>query len=68
MVYKVSHSEITAQDKLREVERELGQRRRVYARLVEQKKLKQEVADRQIAIMEAIRFDMQVLASKERLL
>lgn len=68
MAYRISLREITVQEKLHEIERELNQRRRVYARLVEQRKLRQDVADRQIAIMEAIRTDYVALAAKERLL
>lgn len=63
-----SSDAITAQEKLREVEREISQRRRVYVRLVVQKKLRQEVADRQLAIMIAIRDDYVALAAKERLI
>lgn len=60
--------EITATDKLREINREIGQRRRVYPRLVAAEKMTQQAADRQIAIMEAIRADYEPQANKERLL
>ena len=61
-------TEITATDKLREINREIGQRRRVYPRLVAAEKMTQQTADRQIAIMEAIRADYEPQANKERLL
>ena len=44
-------------DKLHEVEREIGQRHRVYKRLVEQGKLRKETADKQIEIMVAVAND-----------
>lgn len=59
---------ITATDKLREINRELGQRRHVYPRRIAAGKMTQQAADRQIAIMEAIRADYEPQASKERLL
>jgi hypothetical protein len=62
----------TARDKATEARREVGYRRRVYARLVGEGKMKGHDADRQIAIMEAIAADYAVLAEaeekKERLL
>lgn len=48
---------ITVSDKLKEVEREIGQRRRVYARLIAAGKLTQQKADRQIEIMSAVAAD-----------
>jgi hypothetical protein len=45
---------ITDFDKLQCVVRELGFRRRVYARRVEQGKMTQAQADREIAVMESI--------------
>lgn len=50
-------TQFTAEDKFKEARRELAQRKRVYPRLVAQGSLKQAEADRQIAIMEAIRDD-----------
>lgn len=47
----------SAEDKLREVERELGYRKRLYPRWVKEGKMKQEQADANIAIMEAIAED-----------
>ena len=61
-------TEITATDKLREINREIGQRRRVYPRLIAKGAMTQQAADRQIAIMEAIRADYEMQANKERLL
>jgi len=48
---------ITDFDKLQCAVRELGFRRRVYARRVEQGKMKQAEADRELAVMECIRQD-----------
>ncbi len=56
---------ITGRDKLREAEREVQQRERVYARLVENGKLTRQKADRQIAIMEAIAADYRRQAVEE---
>jgi hypothetical protein len=50
---------ITDFDKLQCVVRELGFRRRVYARRVEQGKMTQAQADREIAVMESIAKDYQ---------
>lgn len=49
--------EFTHADKLASVEREIGFRKRVYARRVAENKMKQETADREIAIFEAIAAD-----------
>ncbi len=49
--------DITDTQKLAAVNRELVFRRRVYARRVDQGKMTQELADRQILIFEAIRAD-----------
>lgn len=56
-------SAFTAQQKLEAVERELGFRRRVYARRVEER-----IADEQIAVFEAIAADYREKAAGERLL
>ena len=48
--------------------RELKMRRRVYPRWVEQKRLTQQKADAEIAMMEAIETHFTALASSERLL
>ena len=58
----------TADDKLKAIEREIGYRRHVYPRRVMDKKMTQELADKQIAVMEAIAEDYRTAASKERLL
>ena len=50
---------ITDFDKLQCVVRELGFRRRVYARRIEQGKMTQAQADREIAVMESIAKDYQ---------
>ncbi len=48
---------ISDQDKLECAQREIKQRRRVYARLVANGRMKQAAADREIAVMEAIAED-----------
>ena len=58
----------TAQQKREAVERELGYRRRVYKRQVENGKMKQAQLDFQIAIFEAIAADYTEAAAKERLI
>ncbi len=58
----------TAADKLEAVRREIGQRKYVYKRLVEEKKRTQAWANREIAVMEAIAEDYEPQAAKERLL
>lgn len=47
----------TLEEKLKEVEREIGQRHRVYPRLVSRGTIRQAVADKQLAIMIAVRDD-----------
>ncbi|MER2263549.1 hypothetical protein [Methylobacterium oxalidis] len=56
----------TAADKLRCAEREVRQRRRVYAGLVASNRMKQADADREIACMEAIASDYRVQAVAEK--
>lgn len=58
----------TAQDKLEAVQRELAFRRRVYERRVADGKMTQQLADRQIAVFEAIADDYNQKAAGERLL
>ena len=58
----------TSAEKLAAVERELTYRRRVYARRVADEKMTQALADRQIALFEAIAADYRAAAEKERLL
>jgi type IV secretory pathway TrbD component len=58
----------TAKDKLEAVERELGYRRRVYVRRVMNKQMTQELADRQIAVFEAILADYVEMEKRDRLI
>lgn len=58
----------TAKDKLDAIERELNYRRRVYPRMVGAGKMTQTLADKQIALFEAIRDDYAKQAQGERLL
>lgn len=50
---------VTDEMKRDECKREVGYRRRVYARLVAEGKMKRDDADRRIAIMEAMQADYQ---------
>lgn len=54
-------------EKLKEIERELAQRRRVYPRLIDSGKMSRAAADRQTAVLEAIRDDYRRKAEEERL-
>lgn len=56
----------TASDKLTAIERELGYRRRVFARRVEERRMKQSQADHEIAVFEAIADDYREQAEIER--
>ena len=56
---------ITAQEKLRCVERELSYRRRVYARLVARGKMSEPQRIEELRLMEAIRDDYRDLVSDE---
>lgn len=58
----------TAAEKLAAVEREIGLRRHVYARRVDEGRMSRKLADAQIAVMEAIAEDYRALEAKERLL
>lgn len=65
----------TVEDKIKEIERELRYRRFVYEKLVADGRMKRAVADKQIAILEAIKDDYQTALEhyraaleKERLL
>lgn len=55
--------EFTARDKLREIEREVEYRHRVYGRLVKAGKMKSVEASRRIKLMTAIAEDYRRLAS-----
>lgn len=59
---------ISNADKLKAVQRELGFRRRVYARRVTEGKMTQALSDEQIGVFEAIEADYVIAAGKERLL
>jgi len=52
-------------EKHREAVREVGYRRRVFERLVAEKKMRQEVAEHRLAIMEEIARDYQKLAEQD---
>jgi len=54
-------AQFTPADKMRAVQRELGFRRRVYTRQVADKKMKQDDADWEIAVFEAIAADYELL-------
>lgn len=58
----------SARDLCRECEREIAQRRRVYLRLVEQGKMKEDTANRQIEMMVQIRnrFEREAEAEENR--
>lgn len=58
----------TAADKFEAVEREIKYRRRVYHRLVLDKKMTEEFSARQIGTFEAIAEDYRKLAAQERLI
>lgn len=58
-------AEFSAADKAKAAAREVAQRQRVYARLVEQGRMKQADADRGIAIMSAIEVDYRKIAEEE---
>ena len=64
----VEVSVVTAADKLAAVEREIGYRRRVYAKRVEAGSMSREFAAAQIGAFEEIAEDYRLLAARERLL
>lgn len=57
--------DFTAAEKAECAEREVKQRRKVYARWVADKRMSQDFADRQIAIMDAIARDYRAKADVE---
>lgn len=59
---------MTAKDKRECAEREAKMRRRVYPRWVEQKRMTQAEADRQIALMDEIAADYRAIEQKDQLL
>jgi hypothetical protein len=54
-------------DQLRCAERELKLRKRVYPRRIEAQRMTQDLADREVRMMEAIVGTLEALAQKERL-
>lgn len=64
----MANRRFTAEEKLAAVKREIGFRKRVYARRVAENKMAQAQMDREIAVFEAIADDYETAASKERLL
>lgn len=58
----------TAEEKQKALAREIGFRKRVYARRVAERKMTQEQMDREIAIFEAIHRDYDDKVAGERLL
>jgi len=65
MVDLFADAPISRADKLGEVRRELGFRRRVYARQVAIGRMTQDAADRGIAVMEAIAADYETKESTD---
>lgn len=57
---------ITAKEKLAEIERELKYRAFVYQRRIDDGKMTRETADKQIAIMRAIRDDYRNIVNQEK--
>ena len=60
-------NDYTTADKLKEVERELYFRRRVYKGMIERNQMTRKTADKQIAIMEAIAEDYRQQLKAEEL-
>lgn len=59
---------ISLTSQIDEIDRELAQRREVYPRLVAARKMRQSIADYQMARLEAVRATLQWLADSERLI
>jgi hypothetical protein len=59
---------ITATDKQKEAEREVAMRRNVYPKWIAAGRMKQDEADRRVAVMEQIAADYREQAERERLL
>lgn len=59
---------ITIEDQIKAVEREISMRRRVYPRWVENKRMSQEKADKEIATMEAVLETLKEVQKQTRLL
>ena len=59
---------MTIEDQIKAVEREISMRRRVYPRWVENKRMSQEKADKEIATMEAVLETLKEVQKQSRLL
>lgn len=64
MMNSACQAKFSTEDKLRECNRELDQRHRVYAWMVRKGKMKQDTATRQIQLMIAIRDDYAAKAAE----
>lgn len=53
---------ITLTEQIKEVKREIGQRKQVYKRLVQLNRMKQSVADHQVEIMQAVLITLQTVS------
>lgn len=58
----------TLADQIEAVDREIRYRKRVYDRRVDSGKMTRQLADRQIALMEAVRSTLAQVDAKERLI
>ena len=59
---------VTIEEQIKAVEREINMRRRVYPRWVENKRMSQEKADKEIKAMEAVLETLKKVQQKDRLL
>lgn len=59
---------ITIEDQIKAVEREINMRRRVYPKWVENKRMSQEKADKEIAAMQAVLETLKEVQKQTRLL
>lgn len=59
---------VTLTEQLECIRREIGQRKRVYPRLIAKGSMTQALADRELARMQAVEATLLPLAEKERLL
>lgn len=58
-------ADYTAREKLRAIRRELAMRNKVYPKWVSAGRMKQSTADYELAVLQAIHNDYQMLADKE---
>lgn len=65
---KFSSCSFTNEEKLECIRREIKQRERVYPRLIENRKITKDFADRQMMLMRSIERDYEQQAAGERLL